>query len=166
MRDHVGFGWSNITHALNPVNQVKMLYGVASNPLNPFKQTNAMLNLFRPGGGGTRNLMPTSAAAYASPQPWGTPPPPMSTGFQGYGPSAGPPPPWGAAAPPPQGLSYAPQLPPTSTQPWGGQPSPAASVPMYDADQYLAQTAPPMAADFGPNTGWDSAYGGQPGFGW
>lgn len=164
----VGWGLSNITNALNPVNQLKAAWGVVSNPFNPLKQTQAVANLFRSGGGAARP--PAPPPGYGAPPPgfyggappgYGPPPPPPGWG--------GPPPPqFGGAAPPPEGLSYAPQIPPTSQQPWGGFAPPAASTPMYDPNQYLAQTAPPLQQDFGSmDTGWSAAYGDpNSGAGW
>ncbi len=64
----VGFGLSNITNALNPVNQLKAAWGVVSNPFNPLKQTQSVLNMFRPGGGAARPPAPP-------PPGYGAPPP-------------------------------------------------------------------------------------------
>lgn len=165
----IGWGLSNLTNALNPVNQLKAAWGVVSNPFNPMKQTSAVLNLFRPGGGSAPSRQPPPGYGGAPPG-WGPAPP--NTPPPGWGapppfPGGGPPS-WANAAPPPGGLSYQQPIPPTSAQPWGGQPPPASAVPMYDPNQYLAQTAPPMASDYGPDpTGWQANYGDpNSGAGW
>jgi hypothetical protein len=70
-RDVVGLGLG----FLNPVNQVKAAWGVASNPLNPFAQTRAIKNLFTGGGRGPApQYMPPGA--YDPQQQYAPPPPP------------------------------------------------------------------------------------------
>lgn len=174
----IGFGFGDVVNVLNPVNHLKAGWGVVSNPFNPLKQTQAVLNAFRGGRGGAApsaappGYAPQGWRAGGAPAPgWGAPPPvapspAMPPGSAWFSPQQQQQQ-WGAAAPPPSGLSYAPQMPATSTQPWGGFAPPAASTPMYDPNQYLSQTAPPLQQDFGSmDTGWDAAYGGAPGFGW
>lgn len=165
MYDTVGSFWGSVKSALNPINQVKMVYNVAKNPLNPFAQTRAMVNLFRPGGG-------------APPVPGAGPPP----GYQVMPPY--PPAPmvapgggWGGAPPmgPPPGYGMSPMGPP----PGYGGPPPAfmpPQYPQYDPASYQPQTPQP-SYDWGPQyaspppdfgagieTGWEAAYANQPAF--
>jgi hypothetical protein len=168
--DTVGFGFGNILHALNPVNVVKtaaqmaampvqMAYGLGKNIVQtPFKliggETRALQNLFGSGGGGSAppgappgyppGYMPPGAYTSSG---WGQPPQPPP----GYPPQ----PPPGYPPQPPPGYGMPPMAPPTQ--------------PMYDPNQYLAQTAPPpmdAMSLYGPNTGWDASYGGGQGAGW
>lgn len=156
--------WGGLANALNPVNQVKAVYNVAKNPLNPFAQTRAMVNLFRPGGGappvpgagppaGMRVMPPYPPAPMTAPPPaWGGAPNPTAL--------TAPPPPWGG--------------PPSGAFPPGGFPLPfmPPQYPQYDPSSYVPQTPQPSydwsasfaspPADFGTDTGWEAAYGGQP----
>lgn len=134
--DTVGFGLGDILNAANPINHLKAAYGVVSNPFNPLKQTQALLNIFRgPAGsrGGAQQPPPQymPPGAY-QPQPapgWGAPPP----GFPSPFPSGYPPPPPGFA---PMGFG---------------------APPTFD---YAASMPVDLNALYGPQTGWDAAYGG------
>lgn len=135
--DTVGSWYSSIANALNPVNQIKAAWGIASNPLNPLKQTQAIRNLF----GGSR---PAAAPPQMQYLPPGAYPPPAQQ--------------WGGVPPGYPPPAYAPPsgMPPT---PAGFAPPPSyGAPPMFD---YAAPMPVDVNALYGPQTGWDQAYGGS-----
>lgn len=154
--------WDSVKSAVNPLNQIKMVYNVAKNPFNPFAQTRAMVNLFRPGGG-------SAPAPGAGPPPGMRVMPPYPPAPPTMPPGAG----WGAPMAPPPGGPMGP------TPGWGGAPGPSTpgfggqsfDNPMslygqqgqYDFDPSMYM--PPPSYGDSP-TGWDASYGGSQGPGW
>ena len=132
-----------LAHAADPRNQARALWGIASNPFNPLKQTNALANLFRPGSGSSGRPSPYTPPPMP-PMPPVAPPPMMPP--QGF-------------PPPGSGMDASP-LP----QAWGGMPSPGGPPPTgYDwstfQDRQPAGYVDPSAFVDDPSQGWGAAYG-------
>ena len=87
--------FSSLKNALNPVNQLRVAYNVAKNPLDPFAQTRALTTLFTgprassppPGYGAPGPMYPPPPTAPYQPMPMGMTAPPGGYGPPQYGPA-------------------------------------------------------------------------------